>query len=632
MTVAMADTVRYHLEQMVPELEDYEKRGLFSRHELKEVVKKRSHFEYAVKRRAPLKEDFLRYVEYEMQLDSLRKIRKAAIVRSMKAANLKWRGSLSDSAITKRIMYIYERALRRFKGDLQLWLKLMEFCRIRGSSRRMQKVVTQALQLHPCTPGLWMYAAAWEFEHNLNEKSARAMMQQGLRMCPKSESLWLEYLRLELAYASKIKARQLLLGSGKEEQSGPEKVVSSGANAKMVGLSLKMTQAIFRNLVTALPQSVSARVRFFELLKEANFIGKEEVMQEVLDSLDRDFPENVECCKLRAWRAVEVRENLGDAREQAEEEAVKVYEGVLARKPTAMLYGAFAEFLEKLIRRDEDPSALDKEKIEHYTSADGVALKWVEKLKGVYERARSEGMLTEVMARREIALLTQEGTEGKIQEACKPSQACSQGAGSFWAQRMALAMQRHNGETATCQGNKEELFQILHEALKTLPLSESLPLWRQLMEAIALETEHMHKLVDLAVSRLALNGRDTGSAALECAIVTWVLQLRGAEDAWNVCKRLLALPSSSLELVRLWGRLEAQAAVAGNDGALSRIRSAFEGGLQAHGATNTALWLDYCRLELQFGGHKEAAALHWRAKKMLKNPSEFLKEYQQLTG
>ena len=56
----MADTVRYLMEQMVPELEDMQKKRYFSRQEVKEIVRKRQEFEYKLKRKAALKEDFLR--------------------------------------------------------------------------------------------------------------------------------------------------------------------------------------------------------------------------------------------------------------------------------------------------------------------------------------------------------------------------------------------------------------------------------------------------------------------------------------------------------------------------------------------------------------------------------------------
>jgi hypothetical protein len=42
-------------------------------------------------------------------------------------------------------------------------------------------------------PGVWIYASAWESDHNLNDAAAPALMQNGfepLRVCPRSKALW----------------------------------------------------------------------------------------------------------------------------------------------------------------------------------------------------------------------------------------------------------------------------------------------------------------------------------------------------------------------------------------------------------------------------------------------------------
>lgn len=52
----------------MPELEDMVKQQYFSKQEVKQVVKRRQDFEYLLKRKAALKEDFLRCVEELCQL------------------------------------------------------------------------------------------------------------------------------------------------------------------------------------------------------------------------------------------------------------------------------------------------------------------------------------------------------------------------------------------------------------------------------------------------------------------------------------------------------------------------------------------------------------------------------------
>ena len=48
------------MEQMIPELEDLEERGFFTKAEIKRIVTKREQFEYLLKRPAPVKGDFYR--------------------------------------------------------------------------------------------------------------------------------------------------------------------------------------------------------------------------------------------------------------------------------------------------------------------------------------------------------------------------------------------------------------------------------------------------------------------------------------------------------------------------------------------------------------------------------------------
>lgn len=136
----MADVVQYKLERMVDEFEDLEQRGLFTRREIAEIVKQRRKFEYRLKRPSPLKQDFLTYIEYETQLDTLRMLRKKSVARElMKQGNKNLKKSKSDVAGLIRIIDIYELALKRFKGDIDLWFRYLEFCRQRKNGR-MKKV------------------------------------------------------------------------------------------------------------------------------------------------------------------------------------------------------------------------------------------------------------------------------------------------------------------------------------------------------------------------------------------------------------------------------------------------------------------------------------------------------------
>jgi U3 small nucleolar RNA-associated protein 6 len=135
----MADVVQYKLERMLNELDDLERRGLFNRQEIAEIVRQRRKFEYRLKRPSPLKVDFLAYIDYEKKVDELRLLRKKAFLKQQAGKNKKWKKSVSDFAGVSRIVEIYRLATNRFKGDILLWFQYLEFCRQR-SNGRMKKV------------------------------------------------------------------------------------------------------------------------------------------------------------------------------------------------------------------------------------------------------------------------------------------------------------------------------------------------------------------------------------------------------------------------------------------------------------------------------------------------------------
>ncbi|CAO3598440.1 unnamed protein product [Absidia cylindrospora] len=202
----MADTVQYYMERMLPELEELERKGYFSDVEIKSIIKKRTNQEYAMNRRIGKRIDFLRSIEYEINLEALRKKRKARIV------SLDEKKGTTSFSITRRIFLLFKRATNKFRGDLSLWIQYIEFAKRNNAQGVLSAIFVQALQFHPTKPSLWVLAASWEYEENANMSAARLLLQRGLRLNPHHPTLWHEYFRLELLYVEKIKLRRRILG------------------------------------------------------------------------------------------------------------------------------------------------------------------------------------------------------------------------------------------------------------------------------------------------------------------------------------------------------------------------------------------------------------------------------------
>ena len=209
----MADAVRRIMEDMVPELEDPEARPASAR-EVRQLAKRRERLEYAIAKPGAARDDFLRYLQLELNLASLVACRR-------KRLSMPRRGA-SDWNIRKRVHFIFHRATRRFKGDERLWLQWADYCERTGAAKRLGRVYAQALSMLPACARLWVKAAAWEMDGRHNAGAARRLLQRGLRVNAAERSLWLAYFRFELLFLLRVSERRELLGLAGAADDGDE--------------------------------------------------------------------------------------------------------------------------------------------------------------------------------------------------------------------------------------------------------------------------------------------------------------------------------------------------------------------------------------------------------------------------
>ncbi|KAH0543977.1 hypothetical protein FGG08_001744 [Glutinoglossum americanum] len=195
-----SDKARFYLEQSIPELQEFERKKIFSKDEITSITKKRSDFEHKLNARGSQPSDYARYAEFEMNLESLRRKR-------VKRLGIK----SNNHSGQRRIFFVLDRATRKFHGDLGLWMQYIEYAHKEKANKKLSQIVTSVLRLHPTKPELWIYAAKYAADA-ADMTSARSYMQRGLRFCRLSKALWIEYAKLEMIYVAKIAARRQILG------------------------------------------------------------------------------------------------------------------------------------------------------------------------------------------------------------------------------------------------------------------------------------------------------------------------------------------------------------------------------------------------------------------------------------
>ncbi|KAJ7039218.1 U3 small nucleolar RNA-associated protein 6-domain-containing protein [Mycena alexandri] len=352
------ERVQFQQEQMLAELKDLVEKNIFTKQESKQVMKKRTQFETALVRRVAKKADFLRYAAYEMGLEQLRRKR----VERLKIVSTQ--ASISDYALVRRQFHIFERALKKFKADVGLWVQYIDVAKREGAHTLVGRVVARAIQLHPDTPALYILAAAHELDHG-SPSAARTLLQRGIRINPESIEMWREYVRMELAFMESLRRRWDVLGLdekgkgrealGEGEEAGEmhadqasEEALADGETGAAEARAAIMRGGIVKSVIGSAASAVD-RPELFEaligLMHEFPLTDagvKRVLLEQVYGLLRAACPRDPRAARLLAGRFLTgelVGEELVDGIERANEEMLG-----LCGDGGEDMFGAYVEF------------------------------------------------------------------------------------------------------------------------------------------------------------------------------------------------------------------------------------------------------------------------------------------------
>jgi len=232
--------------------------------------------------------DYLRYIEYESKLERLRRARVIRLreftlsplysgEEAIKLADfpvffsffrlnggyieLTAKKSRSDYSIQFHITQLHRLSVRRFPESLLLWDAYISHALTQDSPLLVSRTISAAIAMHPTHTAYWIMASQWESEGDSkgmgggNTEGARRLCMRALRFLKKGkkkvllnqqgeeemgiegdeEKIWKEWLRVEISFVEKLKARQKVLGLGKPGEGGEEIVRVKGKRVKEDG-------------------------------------------------------------------------------------------------------------------------------------------------------------------------------------------------------------------------------------------------------------------------------------------------------------------------------------------------------------------------------------------------------------
>lgn len=569
----MTEFVQKNIEKLIPELEQMERIGLFRREEIRKILGRRKRHEYRLRRMKKSKDDYLQYIQYELNLYHLIQKRRKRLRITDKKSDI-------DLAIARKVNQLFKKAVLRFKDDVKLWMSHIEFCSRMGWENAVSTMYARMLQLHSHRPEIWVAAAKWEMEDHNSPETARQVLQRGLRFNENSHLLWHEYFRMELMYTDKMRKRQEVLGL--------ENNTKEVANDAVLGA--KIPFLIYTTAVNVIPD-VDFALSFIPLCAEFEFAASIE------DTIYEDIKKRHPNCEA-TWNAVARRhlakrkstdKNETLSRSEAIKAACATFDEAVARLPTGKMWKLYLDFRLELLEQ---------------ASSRKIAEKRLSRVLSCMQRA-SEGDLLSLDHQLEWVKLLQNC--GEVDRAIEVAIAATE----KWASSVdawLLLLQLH----IVHSNSVEVTLGTIEKALETVPKEASLPIWKLGLTWIT-----------AAAPSKTLSFLESGlfyPPAVSTYIKEELLELhclyKGYYAARKLYKRMLSLKPLSLGFFQKMMDIENAHIPASAD----NLRSYFEDAVTEFGMEDFNLWIKYISFELNHpaGKPQNSAVLYRRAVKTLK--------------
>ena len=582
----MAEIIQERIEDRIPELEQLERIGLFSHAEIKAIIKKASDLEYKIHRRTLLKEDFINYVQYEINLLELIQRRRARIKYSFKKDEIEY-------SMVHRVQGVFGRASAKWKDDVQLWLSYIVFCKKCGTKTHLSKIFSAMLAIHSNKPALWIMAAKWEMEDRLSSESARQLFLRALRFHPECPKLYQEYFRMELMHAEKLR---------KEKQEFEKAAMDMGDfDHPEEILKGELARIIYKNSISKIKGaefhvSLLAIAQLFDFAKD--------LQKEIYDDLQALHTDDPLTWDYVARRELEIESQPGEEQpvsKQAkavemgrrEERCCAVYEEAVKALPTEAMWKCYITFCLERFSKKTSSVPLRGQRLERTMLA--------------FRKAHELKLLSEVQYKQWIDLLLRQDLFKEALQVAEAGTELFKDSVTMWQTKLQVLI---DSKSPDVEMRFEEAFAHLKPQV-CLPLWISWAEWSESAKSQE-DTEAIFKKAIIAVT-------GASSVTLKEKYLDWAYRSGGYKKARAVFKSLQESRPFSVEFFRKMMQFEKEQEPC----KMVNLREYYERALREFGTSDSDLWMDYIKEELNhpFGKPENCGQIYWRAMKMLQGQS-----------
>ncbi|CAL7936304.1 unnamed protein product [Xylocopa violacea] len=576
---------------MIPELEQMERIKLFDKNEIRGIAKKLKEYEYKIQRHTKTKEDYLRYIQYEMDLLKLIKQRRDKIGITQKKSDI-------DHTITNKMDRLYRDAIFKFQDDIRFWVAYIKFCKHVHYHNNVSHMLGRMLQVHQDKPKCWHIAARWELEENKNKQTARQFLLRGLHIHPNSQLLFIDTFKLELEDA---------VVNDQKNESNNENAMSTRTDDDMT-IGLKRTYTVYQQASKRI-KDIKFIIQLLNIAKEYN--STEKLQNKIVSDMIQEYAHEP-----LMWDTMARRELEGLVQPSLDEKVVeinssqqtplrdritscnKVYQTAVKKIKTEEMWSLYIECLIE-INQKADPLPNFKRKL----------------LKTVLLQAHQAKKLKEKYYLHWINMLNvekkDETANKKLKEILNIATDAIPNSTSLWHARLRYLY-------AIEEENEAEI--VFSKATQILG-EKSLALWK--VKMLHAQTKCSDSTEQ--VFQAALQGHPSIAREMKPLYIEWLVLKKSIQTARRVYDNLCLQPPFSLELHKKMIELE----LIQPEISLKHLRKCNEMSILQFGKHNTNVWIQYITIEMKYGDPKKVGDLHRRAVKTLEPmlTDSFISEY-----
>ncbi|XP_068607030.1 U3 small nucleolar RNA-associated protein 6 homolog [Brachionichthys hirsutus] len=585
----MAEVVQQRIEERIPELEQLERVGLFTKKEVKMIIKRVTAMEYKLHRLIISKEDFIAYIQYEINILELIKKRRAHIHYQFKREEIEF-------PIIHRINSVFRRATKKWKDDVQLWLSHVAFSKKWATKGQISKVFSAMLAIHPDKPALWIMAAKSELEDRSSSESARHLFLRALRFHPNNKKVNQEYFRMELLHCEKLRKQKSELEKAEmdlgEYEFSPEILGGKLAEVVYRNATGKINEADF--VISLL--NIAAIFDFTTELQDLILRDLQDNYTE--DSVTWDFMAKRELEATGAGEELQTAKGRASDINRREERCCQIYEEGVKSLNTEPMWTCYVAFcLERLKRK---------------TNVEELKEKRQERLLGVLQRASDCSLLKEHYYKNWLQMLLSSGdAEGAASVARTATRRYSQSV-SAWSLSLQTLMQLDDDD----DDDDDDVSKVFQDALAHVNPKESLPLW--LLRVQWSMAKESPEETDAVFKRGLLSAVPAVTMEMKERYLDWSYSTGGYKKARKTFTSLREdRPLSKAFFTRMIQIEKEQ-----ETPKMNNLRDYYERVLQEFGTSDDDLWLQYIQEEQgPLGQPENCSKIHWRAMKFLEGES-----------